>query len=370
MKKLICKLVATFVILLIATNTVDLTAKNPPIGNPTPDYHIPIFNSIEDLINWIETADAANYQSGRFENCLQYWRNRGEIPIPHFSDPNVRLVSVQVIPFRDNGLMIHFVHSIPGAQIILRITRIDPRHIVAYEVGGIYEYFSATWGNEFEVSRISETTVSTANPYTGEIIARRIPYVLVNNLDDSPLNAFAFTMFINDGAELGFTYHDPRVTEFFPSLIWHTIPITDRSYEILQIPPPSPENTMRSAGFIIGSYTYFINGTIPRTTDVAPFIDPAVNRTMIPLRAVSEALLVEVNWLPATQTVQIISQIPEPTVHYLQVGVPLPDNMGTPVIVNDRVFIPLAYAAQLLNARTFWDGWTQSANVWRQVYWE
>ena len=369
MKKLSYALVATFIILLIVTNTVDLTAKNPPIGNPTPNYHIPIFNSMEDLVNWIETADAANYQGGRFENCLMYWRNHGGLVVPYFDDPDVKLVGISVIPFRSPSMMmIHFIHSTPIGQIIVRVTRVDHRYIAIYESQGIGAYYTATRRGEFEVARTSEKVITVDDPNASSPIERTVSYALIDLMDmDIPSQ---FTIFVVNGFELGLSYTNPAVLVYADSLIWHTAPIIDRSYEVLQVPPPSAEYQFRFADFVMGSYTYYINWTIPRTTDVAPFIAPAVNRTMIPLRAAAEALLVEVNWLPATQTVQLISQIPEPNTHYLQVGVPLPNNMGTAVIVNDRVFIPLAYAAQLLGARTSWDGRSQTASVARQVYWE
>ena len=362
MKKLNRTLVAVLVLFILSVGNIDT------ISASTPDYFQPLFSSLEEFLDWIETVDAANYQSGRFESCLLYWRNQGEISVPYFSNPEIYLVQIRIVPFRSpNMMMIHFVHSTPINQIIVRMAQIDPDHIETYEFMGIGAYYSAIW-DDFTLSHVAEKTTTVWDASINAVVEHTVSYAFIDYLGaERPL---AFSMFILDGLELGVTYRDARCGEHFQNLIWHTIPITDRSYEILQIPPPSPENTMRSAGFIIGSYTYFINGTIPRTTDVAPFIDPAVNRTMIPLRAVAEALLVEVNWLPATQTVQIISQIPEPTVHYLHVGVPLPDNMGIPVIVNDRVFIPLAYAAQLLNARTSWDGRTQTASIARQVYWE
>ena len=111
--------------------------------------------------------------------------------------------------------------------------------------------------------------------------------------------------------------------------------------------------------FEIGNIIYTVNG-VPYTNDVAPFIDPIYDRTMIPLRAVSEALGAEVIWLNETRTVVIITSA---RTHSIEIGVPLVGGMGTPVIRDNRTFVPLRYVAELLGAQTHWDSSVLAAYV-------
>ncbi|MCL2357910.1 MAG: copper amine oxidase N-terminal domain-containing protein, partial [Defluviitaleaceae bacterium] len=88
------------------------------------------------------------------------------------------------------------------------------------------------------------------------------------------------------------------------------------------------------------------------TNDVAPFIDLAHNRTMIPVRAVSDALGAEIDWIAQTGTVQIYT---DAGMHQLTAGSPLPDGMGVPVSLQGRVFVPIRYVAEVLGATVRWD---------------
>ncbi|MCL2094649.1 copper amine oxidase N-terminal domain-containing protein [Candidatus Saccharibacteria bacterium] len=107
----------------------------------------------------------------------------------------------------------------------------------------------------------------------------------------------------------------------------------------------------------IGSTAYTINGVLHQA-DAAPFI--ASSRTMVPLRLIAEALGAEVSWDGATQTVTIAKGNVSLS---LVVGVPLPGDMGTPALVGDRTFVPLAYVAQALGAAASWDGNAQAVTI-------
>ncbi|MCL2566002.1 MAG: copper amine oxidase N-terminal domain-containing protein [Defluviitaleaceae bacterium] len=119
-----------------------------------------------------------------------------------------------------------------------------------------------------------------------------------------------------------------------------------------------PSTTLR---FVVGSYTYSING-VNVNTDVAPFIDTAYNRTMMPLRLVSEALGAAINWDEATRTVTINQGLTQLT---LTVDIPLPGGMGVPVIVNDRTYVPMRYVAEILGADVEWDGTARAIYIFR-----
>jgi len=101
--------------------------------------------------------------------------------------------------------------------------------------------------------------------------------------------------------------------------------------------------------FTVGITDFFHNGT-PQQAEAAPFISQS--RAMIPLRIIAEALGAEVGWHDVTRTITITGR--EETIS-LVVGDPLPDNMGTPIIVNGLTFVPARYVTETLGASVRWD---------------
>ena len=101
----------------------------------------------------------------------------------------------------------------------------------------------------------------------------------------------------------------------------------------------------------IGSPIYYLNG-VEMTGDTIPYIDPDTNRTMLPLRLISEAMGANVHWDEGRRTVTIMRGL---TVLTLIIGEPLPGNMGTTVIIDGRTFVHARYIAEMLGARVEWD---------------
>jgi len=111
--------------------------------------------------------------------------------------------------------------------------------------------------------------------------------------------------------------------------------------------------------FTIGSLEFASHGEV-LTNDVAPFIDG--DRTMVPLRAIMYTLGATVEWIDSPRSVEIRHG---DTALTLAIDVPLPDNMGTPVIINDRTFVPLRYVTETFGAHAEWDGVNQSARIYQ-----
>ncbi|GHV38614.1 hypothetical protein FACS189490_00810 [Clostridia bacterium] len=110
----------------------------------------------------------------------------------------------------------------------------------------------------------------------------------------------------------------------------------------------------------IGKREYTLNGE-SYIGDVAPIIRN--DRTMVPLYIVSEAMGAEASWDGTSRTVTIKSDNKTLT---LVVDVPLPNNMGTPIIVNDRTLVPIGYISEQLGAEAEWDNTTRSVNINRK----
>jgi len=107
----------------------------------------------------------------------------------------------------------------------------------------------------------------------------------------------------------------------------------------------------------IGQYRYYNDG-LPLTSDVAPFITQ--NRTMVPIRLVAEALGATPRWEDATRTAYIYYGN---RVLRLLAGYPLPDGMGTPLMQNNRILVPLRFVIENFDAITLWDGARREVTV-------
>jgi len=104
--------------------------------------------------------------------------------------------------------------------------------------------------------------------------------------------------------------------------------------------------------------TSFIDNGSPRMLEAAPFI--ANDRTMVPLRVIGEALgATNLEFNAGIITFDIGGQN-----IVMTVGQPLPNNMGTPVIVAERTFVPLAFIAAEMGATARWDSNTRAAYIY------
>jgi len=110
--------------------------------------------------------------------------------------------------------------------------------------------------------------------------------------------------------------------------------------------------------FTVGSNNFLHNGTV-KQAESAPFISQ--ERTMIPLRIIAEALNAEVDWDSATRTVIITGR--GETINLI-VDVPLPGDMGTPVIVNGSTSVPVRYVSETLGATVRWDGENKAVYIY------
>jgi len=120
-----------------------------------------------------------------------------------------------------------------------------------------------------------------------------------------------------------------------------------------------PEKTTdtRILRFAIGSTTFTDNGA-NRTLEAAPFIQN--DRTMVPLRVIGEALgATDLAFNAGVITFNIDGQA-----FTMTVGQALPNNMGTPVIIAGRTFVPLAFIIDEMGATARWDGAARAAYIY------
>ena len=109
---------------------------------------------------------------------------------------------------------------------------------------------------------------------------------------------------------------------------------------------------------------YTVNG-VPMMFDVAPYLDSKEWRSMIPSRFIAEAFGAAVRYDEPNgpgSGVQTISLSGKPTFMLCE-NVPLPNGMGTPVMVKDRFFVPIRFVSETLGASVDWDEATQTNTI-------
>lgn len=108
-----------------------------------------------------------------------------------------------------------------------------------------------------------------------------------------------------------------------------------------------------------------VNGKYVNFPDQKPFIDTGVNRTYVPLRFVSEALGADVNWDSANQTavvkldrvINMKINSKYPTVDGKAVTLDAPA-----MLLNNRTVVPLRFVSEVLGAQVKWEPPVGKAN--------
>lgn len=110
--------------------------------------------------------------------------------------------------------------------------------------------------------------------------------------------------------------------------------------------------------------TILLNGE-KLSFDVDPYIKEG--RTLVPFRAILEALGAEVIWNPTERSVTAKSESRE---IYLKIGDTVTTVNGSEVIIdvpaeitNSRTFVPLRFVSENLGATVLWDGTTRTVSI-------
>jgi hypothetical protein len=110
---------------------------------------------------------------------------------------------------------------------------------------------------------------------------------------------------------------------------------------------------------VIGNTSAQVNAST-MILEAAPFIS-SDNRTMVPVRFVADAMGAVTDWDQASRTVTITP--PTGAAITLTVGEALPGGMGTPEIVNNRTFVPVAFVATSMGGEVAWEAATQTVII-------
>ena len=357
---------------------VDLD-EGPTLGRP--EFWPPEFRRVEDFIDWVETADAENFQRGRFYDCLTTMREFGYMLLPVFPDNDATISAIAVQPhFASQGETIHesimsvtFRFNTSFGTLFTRVAKINSDYMDVYMVGGITGYFLALNDEDTPSFEARYKTIVT-DTHTGVSKERAIEYIRHSTARENMYH----NLFIIDGFKIiTREYTETNSIDYINNLTWVKTPITDRTDYVLV-----PDDVIRQyfdefigldsqvLRFNTDTLTYEVfriaNGEMhfrPQTFQgiATPFIDTAHNRVMLPLRTISDAMGTRTEWDSTTRTARV--QIRD-NWHYIPYGTPLPDGLGMPIIRNDRIFLPLRYIADLLDAEARWDSSSRSAYIY------
>jgi len=129
----------------------------------------------------------------------------------------------------------------------------------------------------------------------------------------------------------------------------------------LAVPLAEISQNLLEIRLALGSQTFEING-VSQVLEVAPFIDPATNRTMLPLRLIAETIGATVDWDEPTRTVQVTTAA---ATLVIQLDTPLPDGMGNVILQDGRTFVPIRYIAENLGLSVDWNPDSGQINIAR-----
>ncbi len=121
--------------------------------------------------------------------------------------------------------------------------------------------------------------------------------------------------------------------------------------------PPAVANQTSTSAHASGVQVQ-VNDRLIQYSDAIPFIDAQSNRTMVPVRFVSEALGAKVAWEPATRQVKITQGNKQIDLTIGQADVSVDGKVihldAAPLIRQDRTFVPLRFVSEALGAQVQW----------------
>jgi len=114
---------------------------------------------------------------------------------------------------------------------------------------------------------------------------------------------------------------------------------------------------------VVGSVSYQragLDGTFDNAFDVAPVI--IENRTMVPLRLIAEGLGAQVSWDGDTRTVTMVL---DGETLAITIGETVPGMEVPAMIISDRTMVPLRYVSESFSANVIWDPQTRGIDIFR-----
>ncbi len=151
MKKIISVILAGIVMLACLVLSVSASV---------PQYQTVCANTVEELIEWIETEDLDYYQAGRYQKGITTLLEKGELMASSFlQEAGLELTYIEALPDEvKGGIMYHYVDHDRTASCTVTVRPVDPNLAYLLEES-LSAYLEAFIGAEFKDLPVYETTI-------------------------------------------------------------------------------------------------------------------------------------------------------------------------------------------------------------------
>lgn len=129
--------------------------------------------------------------------------------------------------------------------------------------------------------------------------------------------------------------------------------------------------SLSSAAIADDGIIVLVNGNSVEFTDAAPFIEN--DRTLVPMRAIFEALGAQVSWDEEMKTVVSYDPVSDTSITMqidsdkMFVGESEAKLDVAAKIVDDRTFVPLRAVAEGMQSEVKWDGETKTVTIQKEI---
>ena len=183
-------------------------------------------------------------------------------------------------------------------------------------------------------------------------------------LADNPVTGNGKDAIVYDGRDLSFTFefiYPEESKEQSSSNYYPDVPDTNH------VATPEELKRERRKGTVVlqvNNYAVSVEGIIKwvdkDNKNVVPYIEN--DRTMVPLRFISETFGADVEWIPETRTIEIALEDTKITMQLdnrdYQINGETKAMDTVPVIREDRTFVPIRFVSEALEKAVYWNGTT------------
>ena len=183
-------------------------------------------------------------------------------------------------------------------------------------------------------------------------------------LADNPVTGNGKDAIVYDGRDLSFTFefiYPEESKEQSSSNYYPDVPDTNH------VATPEELKRERRKGTVVlqvNNYAVSVEGIIKwvdkDNKNVVPYIEN--DRTMVPLRFISETFGADVEWIPETRTIEIALEDTKITMQLdnrdYQINGETKAMDTFPVIREDRTFVPIRFVSEALEKAVYWNGTT------------
>ena len=180
-------------------NSSDSTQSQPEAdAETTPHYPPHTFSDINELIAWIKTNDAADYQDGRFKASVSSLKALGIMLFPSYVNSDIELRFAEILPdsYNQTGhATVVFYYFLDNKRVVIEVKPINEAYAKQANEGDIHGYMVAQYGHRFEDATEYSTEIKIKNELISENGSQYIQYIkatIESELSGNSRNQIAF----------------------------------------------------------------------------------------------------------------------------------------------------------------------------------